>query len=202
MFRRSAFDRAGGYRDGAEYWEDLDLYYRIAAHGRVAIIPQVLATVRHAHVSTRLRSDPDRVENAVDLMFRSTQIYRRGGDHSRLFGIEPLPNQRLHPLTFVSCGSTRLWSGQRPETLKRMWKRGGLRPNPSSAHAFVWVAWGTISPKSLRFFLRALLHARNLIARPLTERRSYIEWHPRDRRLAERQDPAQAAGAGRFAVTK
>jgi hypothetical protein len=201
MFRRTAFERAGGYRVEAEYWEDLDLYYRIAAGGRVGVIPETLATVRHAHVSARLRSDPQRVENAVDLMFRSTELYRRGGDHSRLFETSGPPDRPLHPLTFVSCGSTRLWSGESPATLKRMWRRGGFRLTLSGAHALIWVAWGTISPRSLRFFLRSLLHARNLVARPLIGNRDYVEWQPRGRRSADAEGAGQAR-AGRVAVTK
>jgi hypothetical protein len=198
MFRRTAFDEADGYRAEAEYWEDLDLYYRIAANGRLAVIPEALATVRHAHVSTRLRNDPGRVEDAVDLMFRSTDLYRRGGDHDRLFDSPEPADFPLHPLTFVSCGSTRLWSGESPAVLKRMWRRGGIRLTPSGARALIWVIWGTLSPKSLRFFLRSLLNARNLVARPLIGRRQFVEWHPRDRGAAE---PAQAE-ARRLAVTK
>jgi GT2 family glycosyltransferase len=203
MFRRAAFEQAGGYRAEAEYWEDLDLYFRIAALGRVAVIPEVLATVRHAYVSTRLRNDPERVENAVDLMFRSTAVYRRGGDPSRLFADAGAPRARLHPMTFISCGSTRLWSGQSPAVLKRMRRRAGLGPNPASAHALVWVLWGTASPKSLRFFLRTLLRLRNLVARPLLRGRKFVEWRPRDRRQPAPDPSAQpAAEPGRFAVTK
>ncbi len=204
MFRREAFDRAGGYRAEAEYWEDLDLYYRIAARGRVAVIPEALATVRHAFVSARLRNDPERVENAVDLMFRSTGLHRRGKDYEPLLEASKAAqaaDRPLHPLTFVSCGSTRLWSGEAPAVLKRMWRRGGIRPTPSGAHALVWVIWGTLSPTSLRFFLRSLLHARNLIARPLIGRRQWVEWLPSGRRLREPGESAQP-DEGKRAVTK
>jgi hypothetical protein len=201
MFRRSAFDQAGGYRAQAEYWEDLDLYFRMATIGRVAVIPEVLATVRHAHVSARLRNDPERVENAVDLMFRSTRLYSRGKDHDPLFGASEPAERRLDPLTFVSCGSTRLWSGESPATLGRMWRRAALRPTTSGARALTWVLWGTVSPKSLRFFLRSLLGVRNLVARPIVRNRIFVEWEPR----SARTDPAPLdaqPGAGRFAVTK
>lgn len=201
MFRRAAFDRAGGYRAEAEYWEDLDLYYRIAAFGRVGVIPETLATVRHADVSARLRDDPESVENAVDLMFRSTEVYRRGGDHGSLFGTAMPADRLLHPLTFVSCGSTRLWSGESPAILKRMWRRGGFRPTPSGVRALVWVIWGTLSPKSLRFVLRGLLHARNLVALPLIGDRSFVEWKPRHRRGPARGETGQP-DRGRLAVTK
>jgi hypothetical protein len=198
MFRRSAFDRAGGYRPEAEYWEDLDLYFRIAESGRVAVIPEILATVRHAHVSDRLRSDPERVEDAVDLMYRSTAAYRRGEDPIASLADESEPRSRLHPMTFVSCGSTRLWSGRSPSVLKRMRQRAELGFNSASAHALAWVLWGTASPRTLRFFLRSLLRLRNLAARPLLARRAWVEWRPRDGAAAQPAAPEPA----RFAVTK
>jgi hypothetical protein len=140
------------------------------------------------------------VENAVDLMFRSTDLYRRGEDHSRLLDVKEPADRPLHPMTFVSCGQTRIWSGESPAILKRMWSRGGVRPTASGARALVWVVWGTISPKSLRFFLRSVLHARNLIARPLIGNRDFVEWRPADK-SAHRQR-ATAQEAGRLAVTK
>lgn len=199
MFRRAAFDRVGGYRPEAEYWEDLDLYFRIAAGGRVVVIPEVLASVRHALVSDRLRSDPERVENAVDLMYRSTAAYRRGEDHGALLADPGRAPARLHPMTFISCGSTLLWSGRSPGMLGRLRKRADLRFNSASAHALIWVLWGTISPKSLRFFLRSLMRGRNLLARALLRGTDLVEWHPRDRGAEATQPEADSA---RLAVTK
>jgi hypothetical protein len=181
MFRRASFERAGGYRAEAEYWEDLDLYFRIAAAGRIVVVPEVLSTVRHARISTRLRNDQLRVENAVDLMFRSTAAYREGRDHTPiLMQARPDSEDKLHPLTFISCGSTRLWSGRSPRVMERMRERARFEFRGSSLHALLWVLWGTASPKSLRFFLRTLLVIRNAIARPIVANSLYIEWRPRE----------------------
>ncbi|HEX8578852.1 MAG TPA: glycosyltransferase family A protein [Allosphingosinicella sp.] len=193
MFRRSAFDRAGGYRPEAEYWEDLDLYFRVAEGGRIVVIPEVLSTVRHARISTRLRHSQVRVENAVDLMFRSTQIYAEGGDHTPLLhGHAPLAEHSLHPMTFISCGSTRLWSGRSPRVWHRMRERARLRFNSASLHALLWVAWGTLSPKTLRFFLSSLLHLRNAFARPFLKNAAYVDWRPREQAI-KRVPGAQAS---------
>lgn len=200
MFRRNAFDRAGGYRTQAEYWEDLDLYYRIAETGRIAVIPEVLATVRHARISTRLRHNQIRVENAVDLMFRSTQIYAAGADHTPLAHVHvPMSEHRLHPMTFVSCGSTRLWSGRSPHIWQRMRQRALLKPDLATLHALIWVAWGTASPKTLRGLLRTLLAVRNFVARPLLKDVPFVEWRPRGPVAApeRRPTPALAHEAGR-----
>jgi GT2 family glycosyltransferase len=187
MFRRAAFDRAGGYRPEAEYWEDLDLYFRIADQGRAAVIPEVLSTVRHARVSTRLRSDQDPVEDAVDLMYRSTALYRDGGDYGAL--LTGGAGGKLHPMTFVSCGSTLLWSGKSPAVLKRMWRRAELGPNLASAHALAWVLWGSASPRSLRLFLRTIMQVRNVLARLALGDRKLLDWRPRERASSRPASP-------------
>ena len=200
MFRRGAFERAGGYRPQAEYWEDLDLYYRVAASGRIAVIPEVLSTVRHAQISTRLRHNQIRVENAVDLMFRATQVHAAGGDHTALLQAHaPMSEHRLHPMTFVSCGSTRLWSGRSPRIWERMRQRAELKPDLATLHALAWVAWGTASPKTLRLLLRTLLTIRNALARPLLKDVPFVEWRPRQAipLIAPRTSPALAREAGR-----
>jgi glycosyltransferase involved in cell wall biosynthesis len=180
MFRRSAFERAGGYRAEAEYWEDLDLFYRIARAGRIAVIPEVLSTVRHARISKRLQHQQERVERAVDRMLRSSRAFTLGEDHSRAWLVHG--PAKLHPRTFVSCGTTLLWSGRKPDMLARLLTRGRLRPNAASAHALLWVLWATASPRSLRAFLRAVTAVRNRIARPVLAGRDFIDWSFRSKR--------------------
>jgi hypothetical protein len=46
MFRRDAYERAGGYRAEFYYGQDWDLWYRLAAAGRFQIVPEVLYTAR------------------------------------------------------------------------------------------------------------------------------------------------------------
>lgn len=175
MMRRSAFDQAGGYRTQAEYWEDLDLYYRIARLGPIVTIPQVYSTVRHARVSTRLRDDQDKVEGAVDLMFRAVAAHSAGGDIERVIAAGP-HRGKLEPMTFVSCGSTNLWGGRSPKVLQRLLTRSKLGLNGRSFHALTWALWGTLSHRSLRKVLRAVLHLRNAAARPLLRGKQFVRW--------------------------
>lgn len=180
MFRRADFERVGGYRSEANYWEDLDFYYRIAGHGRIAVVPDVLCTVRHAEVSTRLRDDQERVEHGVDLMFRSAAEQAEGRSYDHLLGGPAHGTSKLHPMTFVSLGSTRLWRGSSPQVLGRVRARARLGPDTASVHAIGWLLWASLSPRSLRAVLRAILAARNVLAKPLCRRRSFVEWHPGD----------------------
>jgi hypothetical protein len=80
-----------------------------------------------------------------------------------------------------------------------MRERALLKFNGSSLHALVWVLWGTASPRTLRLFLRSLLHIRNAIAKPLLRGRAYVEWCPRDTAADEEAGgacPAAPAGRG------
>ncbi|HEY5724063.1 MAG TPA: glycosyltransferase [Allosphingosinicella sp.] len=195
MFRRTAFEQAGGYRSEAEYWEDLDLYFRIAERGRIAVIAEALSTVRHARVSARLRNDPEKVEDAVDLMYRSTARYEAGGDHGELLapGRARAPGDKLHPMTFISCGSTNLWSGRSPRVLARMRRRARLGADTASAKALIWVLWGSASPRNLRLFLRTTMRLRNALARRLLGGTEIVEWRPREPAGDESDRPRPAA---------
>lgn len=177
MFRRSAFDRAGGYRSEAEYWEDLDLYYRIGDHGGIAVVPEVLCGVRHARSSTRLRAQPGRVEDAVDLMYRSAAARAEGRDHAPLLAAAAAA-RRLHPWTFMSCGSTRLWSGRSPGVWRRMRLRAATGWNAPTVQTLIWVGWGTLSPRSLRLALRTVLRLGNAAALPMLRGKAAIPWSP------------------------
>ena len=51
MFRRCALEEAGGYDEGLSIYEDLDLYFRLSAIGKISNIPATLIKVRR-HVSS------------------------------------------------------------------------------------------------------------------------------------------------------
>ncbi len=46
MFRRDAYERAGGYRAAFYYGQDYDLWYRLAELGKFLYIDEVLYTAR------------------------------------------------------------------------------------------------------------------------------------------------------------
>jgi len=180
MFRKAAFDAVGGYRADAEYWEDFDLYLRLAEVGRVFVVAEELASVRHTSTSTRLRNDEQRVLSAVDRMYRAAEAYARGEQHEAFLTGDR--SGKLLPRSFVARGSIRLWSGRSPGVLKSLLRDGELRLDLGSLQALVWAAWGEISPGSLRFFIRSLLRLRNFVVRPSLVGKRVVEWRPRARR--------------------
>jgi GT2 family glycosyltransferase len=144
MFRRKAFEAVGGYRADADFWEDLDLYRRMAATGSLLVLPAALYRHRSSPQSTRLTSSRRAVERAVDRMYR-----RVGGEKA------PAPaGGRLVPDVFLSLGSTMLWAGRRPGVLLPLLRRGAIRFDRHSLAILGWALWADVSPRSLRLLLR------------------------------------------------
>lgn len=180
MFRRAAFDRVGGYRPEAEYWEDLDLYWRLLEIGRIFVIPEVLAFYRHSPVSVRSRESDEKVENALELMYRSTAAFARRCDHAPLLrsGAASVARGRIHPRIFVARSWAALWSGRRPGTLKRLLRRGDLRCNRTSFVSLAFVLGATLSPRAVRLAVCSWREMRNRLARRALRGGEIVEWFP------------------------
>ena len=152
MYRRELFERVGGYRMASEYWEDQDLVSRMADVSKVVAIPRPLYRVRQTATSTRAAVDQEKLETAMDLAYRS------------ILGLSPRED-KIDPSVFIALGSVTLWSGARPQLFRRCLRRSNLAFNWRSFAAIVWTAWASISPGSLRAFLRGILAIRNFVAR-------------------------------------
>ena len=167
MFRRDDFERVGGYRPEADFWEDLDLYRRMSGVGSLIVVPKVLYQHRASILSTRLTSDRELVEAAVDGMYRQM----RAGPAA------PQGGKRL-PRVFVSLASTRLWAGRRTRTLRRVLSRGALQPDWESAAVLAWSLWGSVSPRTLRMVLRTFIRLRNALAKRAIDEKIVFRWIP------------------------
>jgi hypothetical protein len=177
MFRRSAFDRAGGYRTGADLWEDLDLYWRMAREGRVLVISDVLTDYRYSATSVRYRSNAEAAERAFEHMLQAVDRVARGSDEDPL-SLKLPPNRRVRPRVFVGRSWLPLWTGQRNRLFRRMLRNADLRLNRESLLALAFVGWGATSPRSLRFLLAAATHLRNRYVRWRLAGADHVEWRP------------------------
>ena len=165
MFRRDAFDRAGGYRKACDFWEDSDLYIRLAEQGRILVLPDPLYLHRASPLSARLVSSPDAVERAADNMYRTLQ---RGSSSAAVDGVVAEADSsgaKLLPRVFIALAAMTLWSGGRPRVLGRMCRKGALKFDAASLFALSWALWAWLSPGSLRSALRCWVRARDLAAR-------------------------------------
>ena len=177
MFRRQIFNRAGGYRAECEYWEDHDLVMRMAALAEVLVIPDPLYRVRMWTKNTRASSDPERIENAVDLMYRSVDRLQQGRRYDDLLRITPQPH-KIDPRVFMAATSLRLWAGDRPRLFRRLLKRGRLGLDMRSLSALVLTSWAQTSPSTLRTFLRLFLKSKNLLAGSAAKSPGPLKWTP------------------------
>lgn len=172
MLRRRAFDAAGGYRSDRDYWEDLDLYWRMARQGRVLVATRPLSTYRYSRTSIRAREDAARIERALDTMYRSAARIGRGGEN------DPASVSRRDPRVFVARNWSKVWAGQRAKGLSRLLREGRLRFDRASAESLAFMTWAAIAPKSLRASLRLFVALRNrVVLRALADRQA-VEWDP------------------------
>lgn len=176
MYRQDVFDAAGGYRAECEFWEDHDLILRMAAASRVMVLPYAVYGVRQSPGSTRIASRRERVENAIDLMYRSRERVSHNQPYEDLLGAPVDPDARIDPRVFISLGSMELWAGGRPRFLRRLLRRGKLGLDYRSVSALVWTAWASTEPHSLRAFMRGLLLARNFSRPPIARTNDAVPW--------------------------
>lgn len=177
MYRRALSEKIGGYRAECEFWEDHDFVSRMSTVADVMVIPHALYKFRQSPVSTRVASDRDRVERAVDLMYRSLDRFALGADYDDLLGQENAG--KLDPRVFVALGLLELWAGGRPALFRRLLKRGRLSLDFITLSALIWTAWASLSPSTLRGFMHLLRLARNARLSKKLGVNDAIRWSPR-----------------------
>jgi glycosyltransferase involved in cell wall biosynthesis len=151
MFRREVFDQVGGYDETAQGGEDQDLFSRMAAHGRVLTLPDILYSYRY-HSS-----------NAT--LFNGARA------------VGESQSQNGNALAaFYMLGAMRLWAGDPPMLLEPMLKKKSLKWNPKTLMILASAIWGHISPPTLRVFLRSSIRARDLLASVRVKDGRPYEW--------------------------
>lgn len=178
MFRRTVFEQAGGYRAECEFWEDQDLIVRMAGVADVLVIAAPLYQVREWTRNARAPAYPERIENAVDLAYRSLERVKQGRSYEDLLREPQRSDRRVDPRVFMASGSRLLWAGERPRLFRRLLRRGRLGFDLPTAMALVWTGWASVSPSSLRAFLKLLLKAKNLRASRVTACGELLKWSP------------------------
>lgn len=75
MFRRDAYERAGGYRDAFHYGQDFDLWYRLAESGKFQASDEVLYTARitPGSISSAARASQEKLAALSAAAFHARQ---------------------------------------------------------------------------------------------------------------------------------
>lgn len=178
MFRRQAFELVNGYRSACDYWEDLDLFLRLAAVGRVVVLADALYRYRFWAASSRGTSRPETLDRAADLATECVEALRQGRSYEPLLDDRATrpPQAKLAPRAFMTAGVLRLWSGRSPGTLGPVLRRGALRWDRTSAYVLAWSLVGALSPRFLRLCHRAFAGLRNYRARRRIVAGAVYDW--------------------------
>jgi len=151
MFRREVFDKVGGYEETAIAGEDQDLFSRMAAHGRIVTLPDVLYSYRyHANNAT---------------LFNGLRAI--GENHS---------NNGDSLAAFYMLGAMRLWAGEPPMLLEAMLEQKSFKWDPRSLMIFVSALWAHVSPLTLKVVLRGSIRVRDLLASITVKDGKPYEW--------------------------
>jgi hypothetical protein len=178
MFRREAFDAVGGYRAACVYWEDLDFYLRMAARGRVLVVPTSLYCYRF-HAESAIGGDIGvEEERAAELMLRCLAARRVGADYTPLLagggGGDGRPG--LNPATLYFLAARRLWAGRSPG-VRRLLRRLRLSGAPPLWLGLLALATvGDVSPRTVRWAFRALIRLRDALAGLAIRGGRPVEW--------------------------
>lgn len=172
MYRKAAFDQVGGYAAGTDYFEDIDLYYRIAAAGKLIVLTEPLYRYRFSETSARLNIPIAQLQQAFDV-----QRARQRADR-HLPAIPPSVVD-LRPETLRAVGSLRLWSGGRPGVLRQLVRSRAFGWNLGAIKVVAWAAWGAISPGTLRASMRMAGVLRARVTRRRVGGVAMVEWQPR-----------------------
>ncbi|MEP6706909.1 MAG: glycosyltransferase family A protein [Pyrinomonadaceae bacterium] len=154
MFRREAFDAVGGYGDRFVAGEDQDFFFKMTSSGRVVTLPDVLYQFRYHSGNTTLVTGAQAVHSFQER-------YSRNGENLA---------------ALYMLGAMRLWAGQPPRILPEMIAKKSLSWNLQSLAALASASLGSISPGTLRFFLRSLIRVRDGLAAPRVKDGRPYEW--------------------------
>lgn len=151
MFRREVFDTVGGYDEMAVSAEDQELFAKMAAHGRVVTLPDVLYSYRyHANNAT---------------LFNGLRAV--GENHA---------NNGGSLAAFYMLGAMRLWAGEPPMLLEPLLRQNSFKWNPRSLMIFGSALWGHVSPLTLKAALRGSIRIRDLLASITVKDGKPYEW--------------------------
>lgn len=130
LYRRTALEAIGGYRADSDYFEDRDLYLRIARHGQVVVINRPLLKVRFAGQHARLHDDPESVLLKLN----------------RLYADDAAPGARLSPMPFYSIAHLAMIASQRPRIFGLMLRRASFARPQVALPAAALVGLAELSP--------------------------------------------------------
>jgi hypothetical protein len=151
MYRNQVFKELGQYRQGTDYFEDVDLFLRFSKAGNILVIADDLVSVRMTDTNARLTSDEAVVGNALI----ATSNLSMNSEHPVL----QVPT--LTPGVFRGILIRALWSGVAHVRILRLLKRMRMSPLPESLVTVAWAVTCALAPSLARRIERARIGWKN-----------------------------------------
>jgi glycosyltransferase involved in cell wall biosynthesis len=176
IFRRSAYEEAGGYRDQSNGWEDLDFFMRMSRVGRVVCLPDVLYQSRFHRSSTTVKINTSEGAEASSRRLMSTGAFRAGLDYTQFLSgdIDKVARRRGAFMAYVLASGTAVWAGDRPSAIGVV-RPPGLPPRGARARTLVHGLMGSLSPLAVRRVLSWWVRLRDLAGTVMLPK-GPVEW--------------------------
>jgi len=148
MYRREMFTRVGGYRRGTDYFEDADLYRRLAVAGDILVISKPLIGVRFAGQNARLRDTAVSVLETVNPQFDASPP-----------SSSTAPT--LHPMSLYAIAVLAILAERRPGLLRIMLQRMSFSRVLPALAVMTMIGTAELSPSAARWVLRTVSAVKN-----------------------------------------
>jgi GT2 family glycosyltransferase len=149
MFRRDAYERAGGYRAAFYYGQDFDLWYRLAQLGKFQAIDEVLYTARITPDS--ISSGARALQERIARLSRAALEARLRGESDEAIVSEAATIRPAHASGFCRRARGLYFIG---EALRRKGDARARRYLAASIRACPWSARGWLRYLQALLFLR------------------------------------------------
>lgn len=165
MVRRAAFVAAGGYQARTDYFEDADLYARIAMHGRCLVLREPLIDYRVAGQHARLLDDRTTVFAQLDHLSRRTSS-------------SPQVSQRRSANAVRSIAQLHAYNLERPNLIGYMLRKGSFEDIGSAIAALAFITLAQISPTITFALLQKVWQRRERKASSALGDQTLFQWDP------------------------
>lgn len=165
-YRRAAFEAAGGYREGTDYFEDVDLFRRMARLGALLVIDHGLLGLRFAGQHARLRDAREEVLGRINRHYHDP-------------GVATGPGRTLAPMAFYSVAVLAILARERPRLLGLMARRVHLAHPLRVLGVAGIVALAELSPSLARALSQLAATVREALTRHGAGDGAVHVWTPR-----------------------
>lgn len=164
LYRRTAFVAAGGYDPDTDYFEDFDLFRRMAQHGHLLVNSAPLIKMRFAGQNARWRDDRMKVLRRLNRLYSG-----KSGD--------ALADSKIAPMAFYSVAVLAVLALERPQLFRLMLKHGRFRPLWPGLAVLTMIAVAEIWPRLAGGIGRTLKFCRDRLGRSQRKTASVYRWN-------------------------